>query len=66
MKLTAWQLFKMAFAISAGYELGRTIPVGLLQALNKRNREQIKKRYKEGLQAVPDYKKAATETPTGD
>lgn len=66
MKLTAWQLFKMAFAITAGYELGRTIPVGMITALNKRNREQIKKRYKEGLQAVPDFKKSATETPTGD
>ncbi|QZE10606.1 hypothetical protein SEA_BILO_31 [Streptomyces phage Bilo] len=65
MKFTAFQLFKMAFAVAAGYELGRTIPVGLIQVLHKRNREQIKQRYREGLQAVPDYKKAR-ETPTGD
>lgn len=70
MKVTSFQLFKWAFAVAAGYELGRTIPVGLIQAFNKHNRAQIKKQYREGVKKAEQNGKAVrlvkdTETPTG-
>jgi len=70
VKVTSFQLFKWAFAVAAGYELGRTIPVGLIQALNKKNRAEIKKRYREGVKEAEKNGRAVrlvqdTETPTG-
>lgn len=50
MKITAFQLFKMAVAVGAGYELGRILPGVTASVLSKKSREEIKERYRQGMQ----------------
>lgn len=48
--MSAWQLFKAAAAIGAGYELGRIAPQVVVRLLSKKTMKEIKDRYREGMQ----------------
>lgn len=72
MNLTFLKALKLAIAVGAGYEIGRTLPQAVAQALNKRNRAHYKRMYRDGMR---DYEKQSgirvvpdqpAETPTGD
>lgn len=47
--MSAWQWFKIAAAVGAGYELGRIAPQVVVRLLSKKTIEEIKDRYREGM-----------------
>lgn len=58
MKLTAWQLFKAALAISAGYEFGRILPGAVIRLAHKQTIRDVKEQYHRRMHVVRN------ETPT--
>jgi DNA invertase Pin-like site-specific DNA recombinase len=71
VKLTFFNVLKIAIAVGAGYEFGRTLPRAIALILNEDGREQIKTKYREGVKEAEKNGKAVrlvkdTETPTGD
>lgn len=74
MKLTFFNVLKLAIAVGAGVEIGRSLPQAFAYALNADSRSHYKRVYREGvaretakqssnIRVVPDQ---PAETPTGE
>ena len=50
MKFTFGQLFKAGLAVGLGYELGRIAPLVVTRLLSKKTVEELKERYRQGMQ----------------